>query len=248
MVVGRAKEYAAFRGKQKDEFSTDSLLIADFKKTVEHLVNRINTYTGVPFKNDKAILGWETGNELEPTTYKWTRTIASYIKSLDKNHLVLEGTHGNSVSGEALADTNIDVVSAHYYVPAYRMISSMLRARAKARGKKPFFIGEFGFMPLDSIRSVLDSVIANGISGIMIWDMRQHARRWVLLPGTSLRWPGFASGSRNDEINVIGLLSRKRTNERPHATFIARPRGDRSAGSVPLSVSWRGSTGAVSYK
>ena len=95
---GGPKEYAAFRGKKKEEFWTDSLLISDFKKTIDHIVNRVNTYTGIPFKEDKAILGWETGNELEPTTYEWTRTIAAYIKSLDKNHLVLEGTHSNSVS------------------------------------------------------------------------------------------------------------------------------------------------------
>ncbi len=140
---GGPKEYAAFRGKKKEEFWTDSLLISDFKKTIEHIVNRVNTYTGVPFKDDKAILGWETGNELEPTTYEWTRTIASYIKSLDRNHLVLEGTHSNFVSDAALADTNIDVVSTHHYVPAYQMISSMISARAKAKGKKPYFIGEF---------------------------------------------------------------------------------------------------------
>jgi mannan endo-1,4-beta-mannosidase len=61
---GGPKEYAAFRGKSKDEFWTDSTLIADFKKTVAFIINRVNTYTGVPFREDRAIFGWETGNEL----------------------------------------------------------------------------------------------------------------------------------------------------------------------------------------
>ena len=95
-------------------------------------------------------------------------------------------------------------------VPAYQMISLMLSARAKAKGKKPYFIGEFGFMPIDSIRCVLDSVIANGISGIMIWDMRQHNRDGgFYYHGLTFRWPGFPSGSRRDEASVISLLEEK---------------------------------------
>ncbi len=247
---GGPAEYAAFRGKKREEFWTDSLLISDFKKTVEHIVNRVNTYTGIPFKEDKAILEWETGNELEPTTYEWTRTIAAYIKSLDKNHLVLEGTHSNAVSDSALADPNIDVVSTHHYLPAYQMIPLMLSARAKAKGKKPYFIGEFGSMHIDSIRCVLDSVIANGISGIMIWDMRQHNRDGgFYYHGQTFRWPGFPSGSRKDEANVISLLRQKAY----EINGLSQPPLPPPAAPTvlpipsPYKISWQGSTGATSY-
>jgi hypothetical protein len=247
---GGPKEYAAFRGKKKEEFWTDSLLISDFKKTIEHIVTRVNMYTGVPFKDDKAILGWETGNELEPTTYEWTRTIASYIKSLDRNHLVLEGTHSNFVSDAALADTNIDVVSTHHYVPAYQMISSMISARAKARGKKPYFIGEFGFLPIDSARCVLDTVIANGISGIMIWDMRQHNRDGgFYYHGLTYRWPGFPSGSRRDEAAVVSLMEQKAFEinglTQPPMPVPSPP--NVLPIQSPYKISWQGSTGATSY-
>ncbi len=247
---GGPKDYAAFRGKKKEEFWTDSLLISDFKKTIEHIVNRVNTYTGIPFKNDKAILGWETGNELEPTTYEWTRTIAAYIKSLDRNHLVLEGTHSKAVSDEALADTNIDVVSTHPYAPKYQMISLMLSARAKAKGKKPYFVGEFGSMPIDSLRCALDTVIANGISGIMIWDMRQHNRDGgFYYHGMTYRWPGFPSGSRRDEANVISLMRQKAYEinglTQPPLPVPAPPTV--LPVHSPYMISWQGSTGATSY-
>ena len=247
---GGPKEYAAFRGKKKEEFWTDSLLMSDFKKTVEHIVNRVNTYTGVPFKQDKAILGWETGNELEPTTYEWTRTIAAYIKSLDKNHLVLEGTHSKVVSDEALADTNIDVVSTHHYVPASQMIPLMLAAREKAKGKKPYFIGEFGFMPLDSVGCVMDSVITNGISGIMIWSMRQHNRDGGFYShGPSYRWPGFVSGPWWNETGLIGLLTQKAAEI--NGVIPPSPRAPNPPVILPIQtpykISWRGSTGATSY-
>ena len=111
---GGIADYARFRGKPKEAFWTDSMLIADFKKTIAHLVTRVNTLTGVPYKDDKAILAWETGNELEVQDFSWTREIAGYIKSLDKNHLVLEGTHRQAIQDEALSDPNIDI---QVYVP-----------------------------------------------------------------------------------------------------------------------------------
>ena len=84
------------------------------------------------------------------------------------------------------------------------MISLMLTARAKAKGKKPYFIGEFGSMPIDSIRCALDTVIANGISGIMIWDMRQHNRDGgFYYHGHDLPMAGISFGSRRDEAEVI---------------------------------------------
>jgi hypothetical protein len=130
------------------------------------------------------------------------------------------------------------------------MISLMLNARAKAKGKKPYFIGEFGFMPIDSIRCALDSVIANGISGIMIWDMRQHNRDGgFYYHGMTFRWPGFASGSRRDEASVISLMRQKAYEING---LIQPPLPIPAAPTVlpiqsPYKISWQGSTGATSY-
>jgi len=90
---GRA-EYAGFRGKNRDDFWTDPQLIADFQETIRFVLMRTNTFTGVRYCDDQAILCWETGNEISPTT-AWTREIARYIKSLDTNHLVMDGRAGN---------------------------------------------------------------------------------------------------------------------------------------------------------
>ena len=207
---GGIADYARFRGKPKEAFWSDSTIIADFEKTIEFMVDRVNTYTGVPYKEDKAILGWETGNELEVPTFAWTRQIAAYIKSLDKNHLVIEGTHSQVILDEAVADPNIDVLSTHLYRPAHQLIKFMLEARAKAQGKKPYFIGEFGYMPTDSMRVVLDSVISSGTSGILLWSMRQHNRDGgFYYHGAAYRWPGFGSGRMWDEQNVIRLFREK---------------------------------------
>ncbi|RPI04982.1 MAG: hypothetical protein EHM64_08085, partial [Ignavibacteriae bacterium] len=154
---GGIADYARFRQKPKEAFWTDSLVRADFKKTIEHLLKRVNTCTGIPYSEDKAILGWETGNELEVPNFSWTREIAGYLKSLDRNHLVIEGTHRQAIQEEALADTNIDVLSLHFYRPASQTVSLMLDARQRSKGKNPFFVGEIGRHPIDSLRLILDS-------------------------------------------------------------------------------------------
>ena len=111
---GGPVEYAAFRNKSKEAFWSDPELIADIKSTIHFVINRKNSYTGVAYKDDKAILAWETGNELLPP-FSWTREIAAYIKSLDKNHLLLEGVHTKDVSQEAIDDPNLDILSTHHY-------------------------------------------------------------------------------------------------------------------------------------
>ena len=94
---GGKAEYAGFRGKKADDFWTDPQVIADFKETIRFVLERTNTLTGVKYPDDKAILAWETGNELESPP-AWTREIAAYIKSLDQNHPVIDGYHNDDAA------------------------------------------------------------------------------------------------------------------------------------------------------
>ena len=246
---GGPKEYARFREKKKEEFWTDSLLIADFKKTVSFIVNRVNTLTGVPYKQDRAILGWETGNELQ-APFSWTREIASYIKSLDTNHLVVEGTHSPEVSDAALLEPTIDVVSTHYYLPFDQTIGWITKAREKSRNRKPYFVGEFGFMPTPDMRRVLDTVIATGVSGIMLWSLRSHNRDGGFYYHSIVyRWPGFESGRRWDEINILAMFREKAWQINGRAPEPIPPPGPPKLLPIetPWKISWQGSTGASSY-
>lgn len=110
--VGGIKQFAGFRGKTAGEFYTDPELKEDYKHLVSYVLNRTNTYTGIKYKDDKAILAWETGNELYPTD-AWTQEMSAYIKSMDSNHIVMDGRYG--ISQASLEDPNVDIVSNHYY-------------------------------------------------------------------------------------------------------------------------------------
>ena len=247
---GGVAEYAKFRGKSRDSFWTDSLVISDFKKTIGFMINRVNTYTGVQYRDDKAILGWETGNELQVPDFAWTKHIANYIKSIDKNHLVIEGTYSQAILDESIEDPNIDVLSTHHYGRPFEALARILAAKEKTKGRKPYFIGEFGYMPTDSMQVILDSVISSGVSGILLWSMRQHNRDGgFYYHGYSYRWPGFEEGKNWDEINVMRLVREKAfqiNGEIPSQLPI--PESPKLLPiETPYKISWQGSTGASSY-
>ena len=161
---GGISEYAGWRGKPPEAFWTDPEIINDFKQTISYVLNRRNSFTGTLYKEDKAILAWETGNELY-SPYSWTRQIAAYLKSIDPNHLVCDGFYiGNKeIQREALEDANIDIVSSHHYPAANRdpgaAAEDIRRFAHQIGGKKAYIVGEFGFIPLANVETLLDAVI-----------------------------------------------------------------------------------------
>ena len=256
---GGRGDYAAFRGKNSDDFWSDPELIADFKKTINFVVNRVNTLTGETYKNDRAILAWETGNELESPP-EWTRDIAAYIKSIDHNHLLIDGKHGSILQQESLNDANIDMVTTHHYQKNPSEIVAMLkRNAAMAKGQKPYFVGEFGFIDTKGVGNVLDAVIRSNCVGALIWSLRGHNTDggfyWHSEPfGGNLfkayHWPGFASGKAFDEAGCVALIREKafeiqnlpQPEMKPPAAPYLLPINDVAA------FTWRGAAGATGYK
>ncbi len=249
---GRA-EYAAFRGKKADDFWTDPQLIADFEKTINFVLNRKNTYTGVLYKNDKSVLGWETGNELD-APYSWQNTIAEYIKSIDKNHLVLEGTHAELLTEQEVDNPNFDALSTHYYSPIDRAIPDVLKNKELTKGKKPYFVGEFGYRNFQDTKTIVDTAISDSLSGIMIWSMRYHTRSGGFYQhgeaySGSYRFPGFPSGNQYHEKEVIDFLreSAYRINGEKEPPLPIPEAPNLLNIKDVYDISWQGSAGASYY-
>jgi mannan endo-1,4-beta-mannosidase len=246
---GGPKEYARFRGMDASEFWTDTLLIADFKSTAAHIINRVNSYTGVPYRDDKAILCWETGNELE-CPEEWNLMIARYIRELDTNHLVMAGSFEKEISEAYLADPAIGIVQTHHYDTPERDLAYVRTNRALAKTRKPYIVGEFGFIPTASMQTILDTVIADGTSGIMVWSLRQHNRDGgFYYHQNSYRWPGFPSGHWWDEIAVDSLFHAEACAiDSLSPTPLPVPAPPRLLPiETPYKISWQGSAGASSY-
>ncbi|MEX0641861.1 MAG: cellulase family glycosylhydrolase [Pirellulales bacterium] len=257
---GGIGEYAAFRGKPADSFWTDPQIIDDFKATVRYLLTRKNRYTGVAYRDEPAIFGWETGNEILPTP-EWTAQIGAYLKQLDSNHLVLDGKSLRGVPVKSLDDPNVDVITTHHYPfgEDHDFAGPIRAAHALTNGKKAYLVGEFGFVETPHITSAIQTVIDDGISGALLWSLRMHRREggfyWHMEVGTgrniykAFHWPGFASGDRYDEDTVMPLIRNKAYEIRG----LQPPPLERPAPPKLLSIdrasaiSWQGAAGAAGY-
>ena len=94
-----------------DSFYTDPVIKQWYKNWISHLLNHVNTITGVAYKDDPTIMTWELANEPRcvggnPTAFPrsancttstitgWASEMSAYIKSIDHKHLTSSGSEG----------------------------------------------------------------------------------------------------------------------------------------------------------
>ncbi|KAL6212892.1 hypothetical protein ACLB2K_018107 [Fragaria x ananassa] len=103
-------EWARSQGHQsinsEDDFFTNSVVKGYYKNHIKTVLTRRNSLTGVAYKDEPTIMAWELMNEPRCTSdpsgrtiQAWITEMASYLKSIDGNHLLeagLEGFYGES--------------------------------------------------------------------------------------------------------------------------------------------------------
>ena len=264
--MGGRPNYAEFRGKESDEFWTDPELIADFKATIDYVLNRKNTITGVVYKDDKTIMAWETGNELQNTA-EWAIEIGRYIKRIDSRHLLIDGFHAIHQDGHdvwvqqySIDEPAFDLINTHHYETSpIATVDNLKKTVAMIDGEKPVFLGEFGFISTSGIEQVLDYVIAEErIPGALVWSLRRHHKDGGFYHHSepaghgyyrAYHWPGFADGVRYDEKNALALIRRKAFEiQGKPVPPVSIPKAPQLLpfGGAP-AFSWRGSMGASGY-
>ena len=99
---GGKHTFTEWRGiTDEQQFYTNATVIGDFEQYISHILNRVNSITGIAYKDDPTILGWETGNGLT-APLDWVQMIARYLKSIDPNYLVIDGNSGQSYDNQIL--------------------------------------------------------------------------------------------------------------------------------------------------
>ena len=161
----------------------------NFKDYIRQWLNHVNPYTGLAIKDDPYLFLIETGNELgqyrlypsNPSlssntipTKTWIRDIVRFIKSIDKNHLVLDGVD-EELSDENFSISETDVFSRHYYWADYQTPSVL--ARKAASVSRPFIIGEFdSHINVDWLKYLEREP---NIKGSFFWSIYGHADNQV---------------------------------------------------------------------
>ncbi|MGC1377731.1 MAG: cellulose binding domain-containing protein [Anaerolineales bacterium] len=148
-----------------------------YKNYVNYILNRVNHYSGVAYKNEPTIFAWELMNEPryegqgEDTTgttlRAWVDEMGAYIKGIDPNHMLGTGMEGQgTVYGYGGNGGNpfiyihqspyIDFTSAHPYPTepwanlTLAQTQTLIRAWISDSHNvvgKPFFMGEFNTLP-----------------------------------------------------------------------------------------------------
>jgi mannan endo-1,4-beta-mannosidase len=155
--TGGAQQMRAWYGSADKStfFFSDPRTKRDYKTWVEHVVRRVNSLTGVAYRDDPTIMAWELMNEgnarPESLRLDWTAEMSAYVKSLDPNHLVSSG-HANVTPRLAdLTIATLDFGTWHGY-PLYYGLTARQFGEAitefcgiAGRARKPVLLEEFGY-------------------------------------------------------------------------------------------------------
>ena len=109
-AFGGMDQYVRWAGDQyHDQFYTDPTIRAWYEAWISHLLNHVNIYTGVKYKDDATIMAWELANEprcggsgVYPTSATcntqtltgWADDVSTYVKTIDTLHLLSAGDEG----------------------------------------------------------------------------------------------------------------------------------------------------------
>ncbi len=192
-----------------------------FKQMITHLLERTNTVTGIKYKDDPAILCWETsneagGNQTNQQTYDdvlsaWTIEVVNHIKTIDGNHLTLDGRMSTTQQSRSASNPS-DILGAHYYEGNYATRCADDTVASHEVGK-PFILGEFGAkVEAQPCIDVFQAGVDNNTNGIMMWSLRAHKDGFGYYfhdedgYWASYHWPGFVSGDYYGETEILRAI------------------------------------------
>ncbi|KAG4987948.1 Mannan endo-1,4-beta-mannosidase 7 [Glycine soja] len=102
-----------------DDFFRSPVVKGYYMNHVRTVLNRYNRFTGMHYKDDPTIMAWELMNEPRCTSdpsgrtiQAWITEMASFVKSIDRNHLLeagLEGFYGQSTPQRKRLNPGFDI-------------------------------------------------------------------------------------------------------------------------------------------
>ncbi len=189
------------------QFYTNQTARALYRQHVEKIATRRNTVTGILYRDDPTILGYELINEGKCLTGRWEERrawiaeMSAYLKSLDPNHMIAPGVWGYRTAAERrewLKDhalPSIDYCDVHKYprndhdsfVDSPQALGEFIanRVAAAAAVNKPLVFGEFGMSldgfngasQLDWYRAYFEHTARDGAGGVMFWILTPDPNR-----------------------------------------------------------------------
>lgn len=188
-------------------FYTNETARALYRQHLEKIATRRNSITGVSYRDDPTIFGYELMNEAQAVTLRWSERrawiaeMSAYLKSLDPDHMIAPGDWGYRSAAERrewLADhglPQIDYCDVHSYprddhdsfVESPGTLGEFIdnRVAAACSLRKPLVFGEFGmgvegykgFSQIDWYRAYFEGNARAGSGGAMFWILTPDPNR-----------------------------------------------------------------------
>lgn len=248
---GGKHTFTGWRGiSDENQFYINAQVIGDFEQYVSVLLNHVNTYTGIAYKDDPTILAWELGNELSAPA-SWVQLMANYIKSIDPQHLVMDGNYEQAdETTNFLPDLSIpaiDMVTGHYYPPT--AATFLQEARQAYAANKVFVVGEFDWNTLTpgDINNFLKLIQNSSAAGDLYWSLFPHADSYGFVSRRehyTLHYPGDTLDMRA-RVNLLRQHAfAMQDMPAPGVTLTGTPLITFVSGS---GIAWRGTAGADTY-
>jgi hypothetical protein len=256
---GGLPNFCTWLGVSTSNVWTDPNVAAAVDEYQAYVLNHVNQFTGVAWKNDPTIAWWEVGSELNDNLgyppFNWVDTRAANIKAIDSNHLLMDTTNLTSGGHDNMASQYLDICCDHAYPPTPTQLATSA-AQAQAYNK-PYVLGEAGWndgSPSD-LQAWLTYIEGDPrIAGSAVWNLSPHnlPNSFMLIsdgPGRDLWYPGMNADQqlriqllRNHSYKMAGLsLPSHAIPSAPAITAVT------STGQNNV-VKWRGSASACRYE
>jgi len=197
--MGGIPAYQSWLGLQTpQQFYSDAKARQTYIDWCRTLLTRVNTITGIAYKDDPTIFAWELTNEARcdgdsPTILRWVDDMSRALKTIDPNHLVAvgdegffnrlwpmqefyNGSHGSDFDQFIQLDA-IDFGVMHLYpweqAPTFGSKWITQHANAGARWDKPVVLEEYGWVEPTARNDVyakwLETVREVDLAADMFW-------------------------------------------------------------------------------
>jgi len=260
---GREQLASLYQETAADFYQTDSKTYQAYLNLIEQVITRKNTITGRYYYQEKAIMAWETGNELRDSTSAFVSKTAAHIKQLAPQQLVVDGNY-LSILASSLTDDNVDIISNHFYTVNHNNNPETIKKNLTTiGGKKPYLVGEYGLTSPEQLNAVMQAAInieVNGAKavGAFIWGFRGHRHNGGFYwhregggPHYSYHLPGFNDGDANNELAVVNIVRKAQAQLAGLTNIPPLPIPEAPklrAVTSDLQLSWMGSPVGQSYR
>jgi mannan endo-1,4-beta-mannosidase len=274
-AAGTACVFAGFHHLDAAAFYTDPATRADFAATVTRMLNHINPFTGIAYKDDPTILAWENcdgcGQGVDAAKLAdWTEFLGRTIKRSDSRHLYENGAFAGRlgrqpghVPNALVALPSVDVVGDRV-LPGLDPTGVGLGDAADqvTRANRVFLVDAYGWTPAQfptqaDFLALTKAMAKNReIAGAYVSELSGHAGQGGYLPATSpvagaaLFFPGRAT----PDVPIDVMDARARAVRRfsfAMNDMLTLPFSNVGApeiiGVAGGRVTWRGAAGATRY-